>query len=141
LQALGSVYPNLVVGGRWEGIAYLLEAVRFGDCGACTKDSLGYDLIHIAGDTDWGLIHLQRQARDDPDDLTALLSIGQARYEQGRFREAIATLQPVLARAADKRMRKDTLILLAASYKGIGDVANAQRYAEQQARESANENP
>jgi len=135
-ELLGPPFSDRVVDGQWEGIAYLLEGVRFGDCGACTQDPLGDNLTHIAGDAAWGMIHLKRQVIDNADDLTARFLIGQSHYEQAQFHQAIADLQLVLARATGKRLRHDSLSLLIASYKGVGDSANVQRYTDQLTRES-----
>lgn len=135
LDVLGSIYAVDVIDGRWAGIAYLLESVRFGGCNSDTRNHLASQLMGIAADTDWANVHLERQVHDAPGDLDALRLIGALRDQQGRYADAITVLQGVLAREADPTGRRDTLQLLVATCRETGDSVLAGRYAAQLARE------
>jgi len=135
LAALGPPFADEIADGRWQGVAYLLEAVRFGGCGACTKNALAFDLMGVVADPDWALIHLEREVRADPEDWTAQRMIGQVRYQQGRFREAKVQLENLLAHENESAGRRDTLELLVAVCRKAGDKAKADSYAKQLQRE------
>ena len=137
LRVLGDVYPSLIPDGRWAGLAYLLEAVRFGDCDPCTRNALANHLMGLAGDRDWALVHLQREVQRHPGDLVARTLVGRVLFEQERHAEAIEVLQAVLAQETDPANRRDALDLLVAASRASGQGELADRYSKQLEHEGA----
>jgi hypothetical protein len=134
-EILAPEYVSFVNDGRWAGLAYGLEAARFGECAACTRNAAAWDLRGVAGDLDWALVHVERQLRMQPGDLMAQQLLGDYRAKQGRFPEAIRILEGALAKATEARARRDLLELLVAATRDGGQAAKSAQYARQLAQE------
>ncbi len=79
--------------------------------GQSTAVRQGYSLLS-AGRVDDAIATFQRQLRQDPNDLEALLGLGIAYRRAGRDEDALATYQRVLTLAPDNRLALSTIGLL-----------------------------